>query len=468
MVLSRKNSILILIFLFHCSQSKYESYCDYTSRNFFKLLLIKNSTSDKSNFCGINVSSLLGGGAPTSLSYSPDTYYSNGVSMSLSPIVSGGSLTYTINSTLPSGINLNSITGVISGTYSGYGGSTATYSVTASNSSGNITTSFNLTFFGKSPIQTMQTQCWNISGVLDSSCTSGTSIGQDGQLKKGTTPSFTGPNLVGSTDYITTDNNTGLIWKSCFEGRSGATCTGSISSLNATNAATTCSALNSGTGYANRTDWRLASVSETITILNYIGTNPAIFTTNFPNASGGGTWSSTGDISIGANAWYISFTDGTIGSTVKTNTNDVHCVSGSNLPTAQFVDSNNNSIVDINTGLLWQKCTSGLSGTSCQSGTSTLMDWPTAISTCNNLSLNGKTWRLPNINELKTILDVTTSNPSINSTYFPVTQSGNYWTSSTYTTLSSAWVVPFSGNSFYATNLAKSSTAYVRCVANGP
>lgn len=469
MLLIRNILYLVLsILLFHCSESEYKNPCDPTSQNFLKLLLFKRFTSDTASLCGLNTSNLFGTNSLSNFSYAPDLYYANGASISLSPTISSSGLTFSISPSLPGGISLNTSTGKITGSYVGYGGSSFTYTVQASNSSGSISTSFKLSIFGKNPIQTMQSQCWNVSGTLDASCTAGTSIGQDGQLKKGTTPSFTGPSLVGSTDYITTDNNTGLIWKSCFEGRSGATCIGTLSSLNATTAASTCTSLNSGLGYANRTDWRLASFVETNTVLNHIGTSPATFTSNFPSASGGGTWSSTGDVSNSANAWYISFTDGTIGSTVKTNTNDVHCVSGSSLPAAQFVDNGDDTIVDINTGLIWQKCTNGLSGSSCQTGTATQMNWASALTVCNGLSLNGKTWRLPNINELKTIIDVTTSSPSTNTTFFPVTQLGNYWTSSTYTTTSAAWVVPFGASTFYATNLAKSSNAYTRCVATGP
>ena len=40
------------------------------------------------------------------------------------------------------------------------------------------------------------------------------------------------------------------------------------------------------------------------------------------------------------------------------------------------------------------------------------------VSYCNSLGLAGKTWRLPNVNELFSILDVSVAQPPINTTFF--------------------------------------------------
>lgn len=50
-------------------------------------------------------------------------------------------------------------------------------------------------------------------------------------------------------------------------------------------------------------------------------------------------------------------------------------------------------------------CSVGKTGPDCSGGSVTTMNWAGAISICSGLSLAGKTWRLPNINELKTIVD---------------------------------------------------------------
>jgi hypothetical protein len=78
-------------------------------------------------------------------------------------------------------------------------------------------------------------------------------------------------------------------------------------------------------------------------------------------------------------------------------------------------------------------------------------------------------WRLPSVNELSTIvkLDIRLPGPTINTTYFPNTQSAFYWSSTTFANyMSFAWGMNFNyGNdvdSFY-----KSSSHYVLAVRGG-
>jgi len=75
--------------------------------------------------------------SPNSLSYpTPNTFTRNTTITSLNPSVSGGSVSnYSISPSLPSGLNFNSATGVISGTPSAVS-SANTYTVTATNSGG--------------------------------------------------------------------------------------------------------------------------------------------------------------------------------------------------------------------------------------------------------------------------------------------------------------------------------------------
>ncbi|MCX7998998.1 MAG: DUF1566 domain-containing protein, partial [Leptospiraceae bacterium] len=82
----------------------------------------------------------------------------------------------------------------------------------------------------------------------------------------------------------------------------------------------------------------------------------------------------------------------------------------------------------------------------------------------------GTGWRLPNINELKTILSTTEnniSNPLADLTNFPNTTKSFYWTSTTYTgTQANAWYISFNPDSgaANATNDAKTSSYKVCCV----
>ena len=134
---------------------------------------------------------------------------------------------------------------------------------------------------------------------------------------------------------------------------------------------------------------------------------------------------------------------------------------------APYTDNGNGTVTDSATGLVWQKCSNGQNATSCSGSTSTLK-WSNAITYCNGLTLAGRTWRLPNINELRTIVDYTKSTAlTIDTTAFPSTQSNYYWSSSTYAMNTEiAWIVDFNHGAVYYYG-PKTSDYYVRCVT-GP
>jgi hypothetical protein len=132
-----------------------------------------------------------------------------------------------------------------------------------------------------------------------------------------------------------------------------------------------------------------------------------------------------------------------------------------------FTDNGDGTIKDQATSLVWQKCSQGLSGTSCSSGTATTATWANAVSYCNSLSLASKTWRLPNVNELISIIDyIKSGSPRIDTTAFPATVASEYWSSTTYAaSTTNAWFVYFFVG--YMTNTLKTNSYYVRCVS-GP
>jgi len=118
-----------------------------------------------------------------------------------------------------------------------------------------------------------------------------------------------------------------------------------------------------------------------------------------------------------------------------------------------YTDNGNGTITDNVTGLVWQKQDDG-----------TLRNWDAANTYCSSLAQAGTGWRLPNDFELVTIVDFGKTNPSINLTYFPSTQSDLYWSSSidVHSNTVNAWYVDFSIGSLGNPN--KTSTFYVRCV----
>jgi hypothetical protein len=94
------------------------------------------------------------------------------------------------------------------------------------------------------------------------------------------------------------------------------------------------------------------------------------------------------------------------------------------------------------------------------------LTWSEAISYCENLSLGGYSdWRLPNKQELISIVDVSRYNPAIYPAFVNVA-SDYYWSSTTnaYST-DYAWNVNF-GNGRVDGNY-KTGTNYVRCVRGG-
>ena len=94
-------------------------------------------------------------------------------------------------------------------------------------------------------------------------------------------------------------------------------------------------------------------------------------------------------------------------------------------------------------------------------------NWDTLVEGSNAASLCGLTdWRVPTLVELFTLTHRGTSHPSIDSNYFPNTQSNWYWVASSFAENSGyAWVVLFTYgiSSYYGRN----SYGYVRLVNNG-
>ncbi len=127
------------------------------------------------------------------------------------------------------------------------------------------------------------------------------------------------------------------------------------------------------------------------------------------------------------------------------------------LANAEFTKSGN-IVTDSTTGLQWQDDATA---------TSTRPTWQGAIDHCENLTdfLGYSDWRLPNLNELKSIVDRSKSNPAIVNG-FVNTSSSYYWSSTTNADDSDyAWNVSiYNGN---VDDYNKDSSNYVRCVRAG-
>ncbi len=120
---------------------------------------------------------------------------------------------------------------------------------------------------------------------------------------------------------------------------------------------------------------------------------------------------------------------------------------------ASFTDNGDDTISDSSTDLMWVKTET------------TTMIWELALSHCEGLThATYADWRLPNQNELQSLIDYSkTSAPTTDTTFFPNALSSMYWTSSTKpNSVNGAMIV----NLLYG-NLQgppKSESHYVRCV----
>ncbi len=118
-----------------------------------------------------------------------------------------------------------------------------------------------------------------------------------------------------------------------------------------------------------------------------------------------------------------------------------------------FINNGDHTVTDIATGLMWQ-----------QEDDNVGRNWEKAIIYCEGLNnANYQNWRLPNIKELQSIVDLAITNPAIDPTAFPATNADLYWSSTTFVDISErAWQVGFDDGR--VTHYDKSGGFYVRCV----
>ncbi len=129
-------------------------------------------------------------------------------------------------------------------------------------------------------------------------------------------------------------------------------------------------------------------------------------------------------------------------------------------PASHFTINADNTVTDNTTGLTWMRCSLGQTGNDCSAGVAATYTWAAAL---NEVANNHSGWRVPNINELSSIVELKCINPTINTSIFPNTPSSVYWSSSPGTnSINNAWGVYF-GNG-YAKYYAKQDIRHVRLV----
>jgi hypothetical protein len=138
-------------------------------------------------------------------------------------------------------------------------------------------------------------------------------------------------------------------------------------------------------------------------------------------------------------------------------------------PDSIYLDNGDGTVTDNETGLMWQKCSLGLSGATCSVGAATTHTWDQALTNANSNSDYGHAdWRLPNAKELASLTDKICSSPALNATLYPATVNADYWTSTPVTLAgsgNSAFIVSFVNGALTAST--KNTPNYVRLVRAG-
>lgn len=128
-------------------------------------------------------------------------------------------------------------------------------------------------------------------------------------------------------------------------------------------------------------------------------------------------------------------------------------------------------VEDLETGLIWQGCESGRSGSQCELGSALALDWSGALQHAAGSGYAGfSDWRLPNARELASLVETGCVAPALNTTIFPVDIGAAVWTSTAaaqpVSTLHvNAWQVDFANGERLV--VAKSSLKRIRLVRAG-
>jgi len=134
-------------------------------------------------------------------------------------------------------------------------------------------------------------------------------------------------------------------------------------------------------------------------------------------------------------------------------------------PEAAFIVKQDGTAVDKRTGLMWMRCSLGQSwtGKTCR-GKAASYAWRDALTAAAGYEFAGYSdWRLPNKNELESIVEGRCISPAIDEKVFPATPAVYCWSSSPYSGVTrGAWSVDFGYGSVNAS--IKSGAINIRLV----
>ena len=204
-------------------------------------------------------------------------------------------------------------------------------------------------------------------------------------------------------------------------------------------------------------DWRLPTKSELASLGDYSRYYPAIDPVFTIVRTGDYYWSDTNRSNDDGSAWLIHsglslhITGG------KSGDYYVRCVRKGEVAKPSNFSRSGDIVTDGVTGLQWQDDSVG-----------STMTWIDAIDHCEELTLGGdEDWRLPNVNELSSIVDYTSYRPSIDTSVFEHTAvTPKYFTSTQFQNGSNVFSISFDDGRHY--NNGRTQSLFVRCVRNIP
>jgi hypothetical protein len=263
---------------------------------------------------------------------------------------------------------------------------------------------------------TGQSLCYDWKAIMTCPSPGQDFYGQDGSYL------INPPSLTDNLDGTVTDNLTVLTWEQ-------KTAANEQYTYKYSEAVSYCENLNLG----GHDDWRVPTRKEYSTLLNLGRVSPALDITYFPYSTSTEVyyWTTTPYQMDPTKLWAIQISFGTI----EKDSYDpeeyplkVRCVSGASEPVADYFDNGDGTVTDNVTGLMWEQKTDD-GGPRDKDNKYT---WKDALAYCENLLLGGHNdWRMPTPKELERLVDVGKSSPAIDTTYFPNTSNGLYWTGTT-------------------------------------
>lgn len=207
--------------------------------------------------------------------------------------------------------------------------------------------------------------------------------------------------------------------------------------------------------YGGHSDWRLPDQNELWTVADLgRSVSPVIDTDVFPSTQSDYFWTSSKDSSDSSLGVFVHFLYGTSGKIKNSSSGYARCVRGKYLPSNDFKEGSakgDKTLSDASTGLTWSL--------SYAAG----RNWKEALAYCEDLNYGGKrNWKLPNINELKTLFN--NEDTALISVVKEIPDE-NFWSSTTASLYSAEYAMSLDMGSGDIQFESKQDAKYVICVS---